>query len=102
MIEFITPPKHVGFLAKKLYAEDRRFVDVAVARLDKNGGGPTVLHTHEHDHLFIVTRGEAKIILDDRAVIIAKDESILVNGKTPHSVWNNIDEITEMIGITLK
>lgn len=102
MSEFITPPNHIGFVAKKLYAENRQFVDVAVARLSKNGGGPTELHTHEHDHLFIVTKGEAKILLGDKELIVKKDESFLVKGEIPHSVWNNIDDESEMIGITLK
>src|SRR5574344_2162633 len=99
---FITPPNHVNFLAKKLYGEEREFLDVAIAYMDKGGGGPTSLHTHTHDHLFIVTQGEAKIILGDKEVVVSKDESYLVKGNIPHSVWNNFDGVTVMIGITLR
>lgn len=102
MADFMTPPKHINFLAKKLFSGDRQFVDVAIAYMGKNGGGPTLLHTHEHDHLFIVTQGEAKIMLNDRVVIVKKDESFLVEGSIPHSVWNNNDTETVVVGITLK
>lgn len=102
MNDFITPPNHVNFKAKKLFGEMGTIIDGSIAYVDLNGGGPTELHTHEHNHLFIVTKGEAKIKLDDREVIVKKDESFLVEGKIPHSVWNNIQGETVMIGISLK
>ena len=51
--------------------------------------------------LFIVTEGEAKILLGDEEVIIHKDEAFLVEGRIPHSCWNNIEGVTKMIGITV-
>lgn len=60
------------------------------------------MHTHEHNHLLIVTKGEAKILLNEEEIIAKKDESFLVNGKILHSVWNNIDDETVMIGISVK
>ena len=66
-----------------------RIVDGSVAYIELYGGGPTELHTHEHNHLFIVTEGEARIQLDDETVIIHKDEAFLVEGRIPHSCWNN-------------
>ena len=102
MKDFITPPNHVNFWAKKLFAQNRQIVDLSVAYLEKDGGGPTQLHTHPHDHLFVVAEGEAKVILGDKEIIIRADESLLVEGKIPHSVWNNIDGVTKMIGITLR
>lgn len=78
-----------------------RILDGAIAYIDLNGGGPTELHTHEHDHLFIVTEGEARIQLGDREVIIGQDEAFLVDGHIPHAVWNNSDGITKMIGISV-
>ena len=101
MNEFMTPPKHVNFRAKKLFGAVGNIVDGAVAYMDLNGGGPTELHTHEHNHLFIVTEGEAKILLGDEEVIIHKEEAFLVEGRIPHSCWNNIDGMTKMIGITV-
>ncbi len=102
MNDFITPPNHVNFKARKLFGEMGTIIDGSIAYVDLNGGGPTEQHTHEHNHLFIVTKGEAKIKLADNEVILKKDESFLVEGKIPHSVWNNIQGETVMIGISLK
>ena len=101
MQEFITPPKHVNFRAKKLFGEMGRIVDGSVAYIDLSGGGPTELHTHEHNHLFIVTEGEARVQLGEETVIIHKDEAFLVEGHIPHSCRNNINSLTKMIGITV-
>lgn len=102
MNDFITPPNHVNFKAKKLFGEMGTIIDGSIAYVDLNGGGSTEQHTHEHNHLFIVTKGEAKIKLADKEVIVKKDESFLVEGKIPHSVWNNIQGETVMIGISVK
>lgn len=99
---FITPPDHVDFKAKKLFGNVGNVIDGSIAYIDLNGGGPAEQHTHEHNHLFIVTKGEAKIRLADDEVILKKDESFLVEGKIPHSVWNNIQGETVMIGISVK
>ena len=102
MKDFITPPNHVNFMAKKLFGNEGTIIDGSVACLKPNGGGPLENHTHEHNHLFIVTQGEAKIILDTETVIVRKNESFLVKGSIPHFVWNNIDGETVMIGISVK
>ena len=51
--------------------------------VDLNGGGLLEKHTNKHDHLFIVTKGEAKISLGDEEVIVKKDESFLMDGEIP-------------------
>lgn len=102
MKDFITPPNHVNFLAKKLFGNVGEIIDGSIAYLEKQGGGPLENHTHEHDHLFIVVEGEAKIILREEIIIIKENESFLVNGEIPHSVWNNIDHKTVMMGISIK
>jgi len=102
MENFITPPDHVNFKAKKLFAEMGTILDGAIAYIDLNGGGPTKQHTHEHNHLFIVTEGEARIKLAKDEVVVKKDEAFLVEGRIPHSVWNNISGETVMIGISVK
>lgn len=79
----------MNFVAKKLFESVGEIINGSIAHIDLNGGGPTEKHTHEHDHLFIVTEGEAKILLDNEEVIVKKDESFLVDGNIPHSVWNN-------------
>lgn len=99
---FMTPPNHTDFTAKKLFGSVGEIIDGSIAYIDLQGGGPIQKHTHKHNHLFIVTSGEAKVLLGDEEVIIKKDEAFLVNGKIPHSVWNNIDGETVMIGISVK
>ncbi|MEL7600213.1 MAG: cupin domain-containing protein [Proteiniphilum sp.] len=102
MKDFITPPNHIHFLAKKLFENCGEIIDGSIAYLEPNGGGPTDLHTHAHSHLFIVIQGQAKIILNGHEKIINKNESFLVNGNIPHSVWNNTDTTTIMVGISVK
>ena len=97
MNEFVTPPNHENFVAKNLFESVGEIIDESIAYIDLNGGGPKEKHAHDHDHLFIVTQGEAKILLNDKEVIVKKDESYLVKGKIPHSVWNNTDGKTVMI-----
>lgn len=99
---FITPPAHVNFEAKPLFGAMGEIIDGAIAYMTLNGGGPTEQHTHEHNHLFIVVEGEAKVLLGDKEVIIHKNESFLVKGNIPHSVWNNLETETVMIGISVK
>lgn len=99
--DFITPPNHVNFLAKKLFQNiDEKIVDGSIAYLQKDGGGPEKPHTHEHNHLFIVIKGEAKLIVDNDIVILKENESYLVPGKRMHAVWNNIRGETIMVGIS--
>ena len=98
---FITPSNHLNFEAKKLFGEVGRIIDGSIAYINLKGGGPIEKHTHEHNHLFIVTQGEAKVLLGEEVVVIKKDEAFLVEGKIPHSVWSNQDEETVMIGISV-
>ena len=97
----ITPPKHVSFEAKKLFENVGQIIDGSIAYIGVSGGGPTEQHTHAHDHLFVVVKGEARIQLGEEAVVIRKDEAFLVKGTIPHSVWNNQDDETVMLGITV-
>lgn len=50
MYNFITPPKHINFFAKKLCDDIGEIMDCAIAYLEKGGGGPTINHTHAHNH----------------------------------------------------
>lgn len=102
MSDFITPPNHINFKAKKLFGEMGRIINGSIAYVDLNGGGPEKLHTHNHNHLFIVIKGEAKILLEDKEVAVKENESFLVKGSIPHSVWNNADTETIMIGISVE
>lgn len=100
--KFITPPNHVNFKAKRLFGEVGGIIDGSIAYINLKGGGPTEKHTHEHNHLFIVVKGEAKVLLGDEEIIIRKDEAFLVKGAIPHSVWSNQDDETVMVGISVK
>lgn len=98
---FVTPPDHVKFMAKKLCNDVGTVADASVAYIEPDGGGPREPHVHKHDHFFIVVHGEAKILLDGRKVILKENESFLVKGEKPHSVWNNANCQTVMIGLTV-
>lgn len=69
---FITPSEHVNFLAKNLFGACGQIVNGAIAYLAPDGGGPVTPHTHATDHLFIVTQGEAKVLLDGQSESSAK------------------------------
>lgn len=99
---FITPQNHIHFLAKKLFGHSGEIMDGSIAYLYANGGGPEEPHTHEHNHLFIVVKGEAKIMLNNSYVIISENQSYLVPGTIPHAIWNNQPDTTIMIGISVK
>lgn len=101
-MEFFTPPDHVKFSVKKLFANMGEVIDGSIAYLDAMGGGPLERHTHTHNHLFIVVKGRAKILLGDSEVTVAKDDAYFVDGSIPHSVWNDCSEQTVMVGISIK
>lgn len=99
---FMTPPDHLNFLAKKLFGPCGEIIDGAIAYLEPGGGGPSTPHTHLHNHLFVVISGEAKVLLGDEERVIHANESFLVKGEIPHSVWNATNDTTVMLGISVK
>ena len=64
---FRPPAGHTGFLAKQLFAGDGsehsfgEIIGGTIAYLEPGGGGPTQMHTHPHNHLFIVVSGRARV-----------------------------------------
>lgn len=100
--KFVTPPGHVGFVAKKLFGGSGEMLDCAVARLERGGGGPVEPHAHPHDHLFIVISGRARIVMEDEEHILHEGEGFRVEGRRLHSVWNDADGETVMVGISVK
>lgn len=96
------PPKHVDFEAKKLFSGEGEIIDGSIAYIRMKGDGPTEQHTHEHNHLFIVVKGRAKVLLGEETVLIHRDEAFRVKGRIPHSVWSDQDEETVMIGISVR
>lgn len=100
---FVTPPAHVNFMARKLFGEEGEIIDVSIAYLQSDGGGPVEHHVHpQHDHLFVVTKGQARVQLGKETILLGKDEAYRVPGGIPHSVWNHIEGETVMIGISVK
>lgn len=82
----MTPPDHVNFQAKPLFGAEGSIKDGAIACLAPQGGGPTTPHTHVHNHLFVVVKGEAKIMLDDDVVLVGENEAFRVKGTIPHAI----------------
>ena len=99
--EFITPPGHSQFLAKKLFDNLGKIQWGALAYIEQGGGGPEGNHTHQDDHIFIVVEGEVKIYENDEFHVITKDNMYYVKGTTPHSIWNNGDEVAKVIKISV-
>lgn len=102
MDEFITPPQHILFKAKKLFGGIGEVVDGSIAYLEEGGGGPLEKHTHAHDHLFFVIQGQAEVLLGEETHTIRQNEAFLVDGSIPHSVWNRGTGETVMLGISVK
>jgi mannose-6-phosphate isomerase-like protein (cupin superfamily) len=102
MEEFLSAPYHTNFKAKRLFSNGGNINDCLLAIIGPNGGGPVDNHTHDHDHIFIVTQGQAKILYGDETIILKEYESCSVKGSIPHSVWNNIDSETILIAISVK
>lgn len=100
MQEFITPPDHRGFSAKKLFGEAGKIKWGAIGYLQPGGGGPIGNHVHHEDHIFIVAEGEARVVCGDREIVVRKNESFFVDGTIPHSIWNNTDQTTVVIKIS--
>ncbi|MDO4299833.1 MAG: cupin domain-containing protein [Clostridia bacterium] len=100
--KFITPEGHKGFLAKKLFSEMGKIQWGAIAYIEKNGGGPENNHIHSDNHIFIVVDGEVKIILGDKEIIAGENQSVFVDGMTPHSIWNNSDKTAVVIKISIE
>jgi len=103
MSDFIVPPNHFKFKAKKLFGEvEGRVLDSSVAHIESDGGGPKPSHTHSHDHFFIVVEGSASIEIEGEKIRVGSDESILVPGQKLHSVWNEANQLLKMIGMTIE
>lgn len=102
MSDFMIPPNHVGFKAKKLNGQIAGNVtDCAIAFIEPGGGGPDPSHTHPHDHFFIVVEGWATIQMGNEKVKVNTDESIMVPGEIIHSIWNESAQPLKMIGLTI-
>lgn len=102
MQEFMTPPGHRGFLAKRLFDENGRIRWGAIAYIEPGGGGPEGNHTHDEAHIFIVTEGEVEVMLDGQAHTVSKNESFFVPGQGVHSIWNRGKETAVVIKISVE
>jgi mannose-6-phosphate isomerase-like protein (cupin superfamily) len=94
MAEYITPPNHFGFKAKKVWGESIKgeLLDCAIAHIEQHP---------DHSHLFIVTEGVATIYQDGQKITVKQEEAIYVDGSTLHSIWNEGDSRLTMLGITI-
>ena len=99
--DFITPPGHAKFLAKKLFDGMGEIKWGALAYIEPGGGGPAGNHTHPEGHIFIVTEGEATVMLEDKAHLVGKDTMFFVPGNVPHSIWNRGSRTVKVIKISV-
>ena len=102
METFMTPPSHKSFSAKKLFEGGGALQWGAVAYIQPGGGGPEGSHTHPEDHIFLVTEGEVQVVLGDREVTVKQDESLFVDGMTPHSIWNRSDSAAKVFKLSTR
>ena len=103
MKDFITPADHINFLSKRLFTDEGEIINGSIAYIAPKGGGPVEMHAHEHNHLFIVVSGQAKIVFKNgKEVTVNENEACIIDGKSPHSVWNNTPKNTVMIEISVK
>lgn len=95
-------PGHRGFLAKRVFGEAGRVLDVSIAHLEPGGGGPVPAHTHpERDHLFLVTQGVMEARTPEGIRRFGPDEALMVPGGQTHEIWNAGDGPALVVGITL-
>ncbi|MCI9038216.1 MAG: cupin domain-containing protein [Oscillospiraceae bacterium] len=103
MAGFQPVPGHVGFLAKGVFGQADRVLDVSIARLEPGGGGPEPPHRHpERDHLFIVTEGTMEARLPEGVRRFGPDEALLVRGAELHEIWNAGSTPAVVVGISLR
>lgn len=98
---FVTPFDHINFRALKLFDKIGPVLDISIAYIDPNGGGPIQSHTHQHSHLFIVLEGEVIIKVENIEKTLNTNNSFLVKGNTHHSVWNVSNLRCIMLGISI-
>ena len=79
----MTTPKDVNFQAKKLFGAAGEVLDGSIAYIAPKGGGPTEQHTHEHDHLFSVVKGEAKVLRGGRRGPYSSERGVSGEGQHP-------------------
>ncbi|EOS67255.1 cupin domain-containing protein [Oscillibacter sp. 1-3] len=93
---------HTGFLAKRVFGEAGRVLDVSIAHLEPQGGGPAPAHSHPgRDHLFIVTQGVMEARTPEGVRRFGPNEALLVPGGQIHEVWNAGDGPAVVVGVTL-
>lgn len=100
----ICPPDHIGFLAGRIYGEgDQKgsVTDISIAEIEPGGGGPQTLHTHPHDHLFIVDEGQVTVRFSDEEVTLNAGEQFRVQGSRLHSMWNCAERPARVVGINI-
>lgn len=101
MENFIIPPNHIDFKAKKISQNDvnATMLDLAVAYVEPGGGGPSPSHAHDKDHFFIVVEGCATIRTGNQSIVLQTDETTYIKGSVEHSVWNESNHPLKIIKI---
>ncbi len=92
---------HTGVLAKILLKDCGNINNVGIEIIKPHGGGPNHPDLHRHDHMFIVVEGEIRAEISGATKVIKKDESIIVDGRLPHSIWNDADTPAKVVKISI-
>ena len=100
--DFITPADHKDFLAKRLFGPCGEILDGSIAYIAPGGGGPSQMHIHQHDHLFIVVSGQITILQGTKQIELGANEALRVTGEVPHAMWNLSDQQAVVIGLSVE
>ena len=50
----------------------------------------------------MVAEGEVQVVLGDRKITVKQDESLFVDGMTPHSIWNRSDSTAKVFKLSTR
>lgn len=100
--EFKEIKGHKKFKIKNLFHEQNGVIgqgDIAI--IEPGGGGPFPSHTHNHGHLFVVLEGTIDITINEDLFTVSENESFKVPGKVNHTMTNNSNSTSRILGIKL-
>lgn len=100
--EATLPSDYTGYAARALLCkEEGSPADCCLAVIEPGGGGATPAHTHDHDHIFFVIEGAARIQIGEMSSLLTSNQALHVPGATIHSIWNCGDEELRILSINI-
>ena len=92
---------HTATKAKTLLRDCGNIINVAIVVMEPHGGGPNTPGLHRHDPMFIVVEGEIRAQIGGATKVVKKDETIMVDGRLPHSIWNDGDTPAKVVKLSI-